>query len=326
MFKLTKLNFSQRETIISHLKEESKANNGYFLLIILSIIITTLGLVLNSPAVIIGGMIVSPLLYPIIAIGAAIVTGDNKLIKRSLILVVRSSAVTIAAAVLITLVSPLKEQTHEILTRTSPTLIDLIIALASGAAGAYAVTIRQRFAALMGVAVSAALVPPLAITGFGLSTTSYDLVFGSFLLYTANLIAVIVATIVVFYLLGFGPGRTIEKKTEATRDFAISLLVLIVVMVILSGFLLSTIFTVQRQNMIEGEIRTFLKVYSDTTLIELTEKDIPGEILIKATIQSPSQFTQKAVSLLDQRLEDRLDKKVNLQILIIPVTKLVEEK
>lgn len=320
-----KIEYSNRESIIKRIIQDSKDDKGYYFLLGVSVVITTLGLVLNSAAVIIGGMIISPLLYPIIAIGTAIITGNERMLFRVLTLVVKSTLLSVLVAVLVTIVSPSDEPTHEILTRTAPNLIDLLVALTSGAAGAYAVCVRERLVSLMGVAVAAAIVPPLAIVGYGIATVSWSLVGGAFLLYFANLIAVIVATVVVFYLLGFTPGRKTESKLVAKRDFVISAVLFLLVGTVLSYFLLDTIKQAQRMGAIEEEIRIFLKTYDNTTLISLEEYENVTGSVIRITLRSPSELTQRAVNILDDQIEGRIEEEVDLQILLIPVTKLVDD-
>lgn len=210
--KIGNLTYPERDDVLRRLSEQSQTDHGYYLMVVLSIIIATLGLILDSAAVIIGGMIVSPMLYPMIAIGAAIATGDANLLKHSLSVTLKSSAVAIVGAIVITFISPLDEPTREILSRTEPTLIDLIVALASGLAGAYAIIEKDRLISLMGVAVAAAIVPPLSVTGYAVATASPSLLLGGSLLFLTNLLAIIMATIVLFYLMGFRPGRTIEKR------------------------------------------------------------------------------------------------------------------
>jgi len=322
---LDRLDFQQREGVIKRLREESKDNAGFYLLIILSAIVTTFGLLLDSGAVIIGGMIIAPLLYPILAVGGGIVTGHRLLIKRAIFVSTKGILLAVLVSLLITLVSPLNEPTREMLVRTRPTLIDLIIALASGAAGAYAVAVRERLVALTGVVVAAALVPPISIAGFGLATMRYDLVSGAVLLFLANLIAVVVATAVVFYLLGFSPGRTNEKKTEAKRDFALSIVLFLSVFGLLTVFLVTSINDAGRSKAIEEEVRLFLKNYDSSTVVSIQEYPAVNSDVITLTIRSPSMFTQRAVNLLDRRIEDRLGEEVDLQIILIPATKLVDE-
>ncbi len=165
----------------------------------------------------------------------------------------------------------------------------------------------------------------MSIAGFGLATMRYDLVSGAVLLFLANLIAVVVATAVVFYLLGFSPGRTNEKKTEAKRDFALSIVLFLSVFGLLTVFLVTTINDAGRSKAIEEEVRLFLKNYDSSTVVSIQEYPAVNSDVITLTIRSPSMFTQRAVNLLDRRIEDRLGEEVDLQIILIPATKLVDE-
>lgn len=321
-----RLDYPQRIIVLERLKEGAKSNSGYYFLVALSAIVSMLGLLLNSSAVIIGGMIIAPLLYPIMAVGGGIVVGEQHLIRRSVWIALKGIAVAVVVAFIVALLSPISEPTAEILARTKPTLIDLVIALASGAAGAYAVAVRERLTAITGVVVAAALVPPISIVGYGLATASYGLVGGASLLFIANLIAVVVATVVVFYSLGFKPGRAQEKKVEAKRDFAVSMFFFIIIFGLLSVFLFSTISDARRIRTIEHGVSQFLLSYDDTTVVSIREeKTVLKTNLLTVTIQSPSLFTQRAVSLLDQQLEAQLKEPIDLQIILIPATKIVDE-
>ncbi len=323
--KSARLDFGTRERIISRISKESLTPEGYYFLLIISVIIITLGLFLNSPGVIIGGMIIAPMLNPIIAIGAAIITGDEKLLFKALRIVAISVGVAIAGSILVNWFLPIHNPTQEMLARTKPTIIDLIVALASGAAGAYAVTVRKGLVSMMGVAVAASIMPPLAVVGYGASALRFDIVGGAFLLFLANLIAIVVATVLVFYVLGFNPGRRADVKQVAKRDLLLTAGFFLVISVILGVFLVNTVKEANRMRIIEGELDLFLKPYDNTKVISLNEhKNVTGKVL-EITIQSPSTFTQRATSILDKRLEQRLNEDINLQLLVIPATKLVDE-
>ena len=125
-----------REDLIN----DAQPGQDYFVLIVLSSIIATLGLLLNSPAVVIGAMLVAPLMSPILGFSLGIVLGEVRLLRTSLESMFKGVMATIIVAILVGLISPLKEMTPEILARTQPTLLDLFIALASGMAGAYALS------------------------------------------------------------------------------------------------------------------------------------------------------------------------------------------
>ena len=142
----------------------------YWAEIILSAGIATLGLTLGSPAVIIGAMLISPLMGPIIGLGFALATFDSAEIRRTLVALAGGVVLAVLFCALVVLLSPLQNVTEEIAARTRPNLFDLLVALSSALAGAYAM-IRGREGAILGVAIATALMPPLAVVGFGLAAS-----------------------------------------------------------------------------------------------------------------------------------------------------------
>ena len=325
MRKITeKLPYNERETVLQRLRDESEVGHGYWLFLMTSVIITMFGLLLNSSPIVIGGMIVAPLLYPLIMTGASIITNREKILKQMIILVAKSTLVAVVVSVFVTLLSPVSEPTNEILVRTSPNLIDLVIALSAGLAGAYAVTVKQKYASLTGVAVAAALVPPLSIIGYGLAIGSMSIMIGALLLYATNLIAVVLSTIIIFYLLGFGPGRKLENQEHAKRNTMISAIAFMVIVSVLSFVLFNTVTDAQLDGAIESEVQTFLKTYDNTYVESIEKKSVDNRLIITVTVQSPSNFNQRAINLLDEELQSRLQRDVDLHFLQIPVTKLVD--
>ncbi|MGI8933981.1 MAG: DUF389 domain-containing protein, partial [Phormidesmis sp.] len=142
---------------------------NYYIMLFLSGMISALGLLAGSTAAIIGAMIVAPLMGPITGMAFAITMGNRRLLKRSGLSVATGAAMTVLTAYLICVVVGLNTLNPEILERTRPTLIDLAIGLAAGAAGAFATTRRDVASALSGVAIAVALVPPLSVIGIGLA-------------------------------------------------------------------------------------------------------------------------------------------------------------
>ena len=137
------------------------------MLIILASTIAYYGLLQSSAAVIIGAMLVAPLMSPMIAMAHAIVMGNLTMLRRAFLSTLAGVGVAIGIAALFTLLLPSIPPSREILSRTAPTLLDLCVALASGAAAAYALARKEVAAALPGVAIAAALVPPLCVVGYG---------------------------------------------------------------------------------------------------------------------------------------------------------------
>lgn len=185
---------------------------SYWLEVILAAGIATLGLVLNSPAVIIGAMLISPLMGTILANGLGLATGDIVLWLRAAFNLLLSCVVAIAFAMILVWLVPFKEMTAEIMARTQPTLLDLIVALFSGGVGSVATCkqVKGVAASLPGVAIAVALMPPLCVVGYGIgtyvslnSTQGLMVAKGGALLFTTNLVAIIFTAMIVFFFVQF---------------------------------------------------------------------------------------------------------------------------
>jgi uncharacterized hydrophobic protein (TIGR00271 family) len=180
---------------------------SYWLEIVFSAGIATLGLVLNSPAVVIGAMLISPLMGPIMATGLGLAAGDLYLALKAIFKLVLSIVVAVGLAALIVWVLPFHSATGEILSRTNPTLLDLGIALLSGLAGSVAVNRAggggDGVTTLPGVAIAVALMPPLCAMGFGMGAGwRGEIVNGAGLLFLTNLVAIVASAFVVFLMVG----------------------------------------------------------------------------------------------------------------------------
>lgn len=178
---------------------------SYWLQLLLSIGIATLGLVLNSTGVVIGAMLISPLMTPIVGLGMGLTTGSPFLTLRSAVRVGLSVAVVIGVAAGLTRLLPFHEITSEIAGRTAPTLIDLAIASFCALAAGFTTVSRasDTVAAAAGTAIGIALVPPLCVSGFGFGVASAKVAGGAALLFTANLCAIVLFTVLVFYCVGY---------------------------------------------------------------------------------------------------------------------------
>lgn len=193
------------QAVFDAVSRESGWSAHFAVMTMLSAGIAVLGLLLSSPAVVIGAMLISPLMGPIIALGFGIATFDWREIRHSLGPTVAGVVLAVAFCALIVLASPLQTVTSEISSRTRPNLFDLLVALFSGLAGTYAV-IRGRQGAIVGVAIATALMPPLAVMGFGLATADWSVLAGSGLLFFTNLMTISAAAAVLARLYGFAPN------------------------------------------------------------------------------------------------------------------------
>jgi uncharacterized hydrophobic protein (TIGR00271 family) len=193
------------ETVVAMLDNNARRAPGYWLQLFLATGIATLGLALNSTAVVIGGMLVSPLMGPIVELGMGFAVGSSLLVIRAFLRVLLSAAGVISAASLMTVALPFHELTTEIAARTSPTLLDLLVAVFCALAAAYT-TVRQTAdttAAAAGTAIGIALVPPLCVVGYGLGTSSRTIATGAGLLFTANFSAILLFAVLSFLALGY---------------------------------------------------------------------------------------------------------------------------
>jgi uncharacterized hydrophobic protein (TIGR00271 family) len=234
---LPKVGRQDRVSIYRGMQRNARADIDFYVLIILSAGIAYLGLLLNSSAVIIGAMLIAPLMSPILSMAHGIVMGNGRMTKSAGNSTLNGVIMAISVAFFLSLSlfalgAPL-DPTDEILSRTSPNILDLLVALLSGAAAAYAVSRSQLAAALPGVAIAAALVPPLCVIGYGLGTGQFDIAVGSSLLFITNLAAIVVAAAAIFLLLGFRPPLRLERGQQARRGLNLALALLLIVAIIL---------------------------------------------------------------------------------------------
>ena len=201
----------------------------YFVMLVLACLIALLGLLLNSPAVIIGAMLISPLMGPILACGLSLTVADWQVGKKA----ARNVALSVAEAILITVVatrlSPLRELTPEILARTNPNLMDLLIAFFSGLAGTLALSSRKTAMTILpGVAIATAVLPPLVTVGYGIGTLQWSVARGALMLFFTNFAAIVLSAGLVFLLIGVRPRAFTERQNFISRH-RISIAVLILV-------------------------------------------------------------------------------------------------
>jgi uncharacterized hydrophobic protein (TIGR00271 family) len=219
------------QAVVKDILAEVEITPGYFLALNVANLIALCGLLLGSSPVIIGAMLISPLMGPILSFGFAFVTADDVIWRRALRKLVLSVALSILVAFLATLLSPLKEVTGEILARTRPNLYDLIIAFLAGIVGAGALCTKKRYLTVVpGVAIATAVIPPLSVSGFGAGTLDVQIFLGGFLLFFTNFVAIVLSTCAVFYFYGFRRRMGTEVElSQMKKRFAFLLAVLAVI-------------------------------------------------------------------------------------------------
>ena len=202
----------------------------FVLMMAMSVIVAIMGLSANSPALVIGAMLIAPLMTPVLGIAASIAMALGDAIARATATVVCATIGAIFVSWLIAGVLPGDLLTGEVLARTAPDVRDLVVALAAGVAGSYATARPDVSSSLPGVAIAVALVPPLAVVGITLRAGQWALAQGALLLYGTNLAAIVTVSTVVFVVAGFVPGRRLASM--APRVVAGGLIGLAVVVVL----------------------------------------------------------------------------------------------
>ena len=171
--------------------------------LIFAIFIASLGLNVNSTAVIIGAMLISPLMGPIIGMGLSVGIDDFDLLKRSVRNYLLATVISVITATIYFTLSPLSEAQSELLARTSPTLYDVLIAIFGGAAGILALSTKDKGNVIPGVAIATALMPPLCTAGYGLAVGEISFFFGAFYLYFINTVFIALSTFIGVRMLRF---------------------------------------------------------------------------------------------------------------------------
>jgi uncharacterized hydrophobic protein (TIGR00271 family) len=190
-------------TVISGIENGVSFRGTNLWILIFAILVASLGLNVNSTAVIIGAMLISPLMGPIMGIGLSIGINDPRLLRRAVSNYLVATIVALATSTLFFLVSPLNDAHSEILARTSPNIYDVLIALFGGFAGIIATSTRQKGNVIPGVAIATALMPPLCTAGYGLATMRMNYFVGAFYLYIINTVFIGLATLLIVRLLHF---------------------------------------------------------------------------------------------------------------------------
>jgi uncharacterized hydrophobic protein (TIGR00271 family) len=201
--------------LFTALREDSKINGLYLVLMVLSTMLATAGLYLDSASVIIGAMLLDPLMAPIVSLAMGLLRGEETMIKNSLVKILVVIVIALSASSLIALIFPFKPVTGEMQARLNPSLLDLAVVIISGVAAAYSKSYKEIIQSLAGVAIAVALVPPLAVAGTGIGWGDFHFFGQAFLLFSTNLVGIIVAATFTFRILGFSPAIRSKRNLVA---------------------------------------------------------------------------------------------------------------
>jgi uncharacterized hydrophobic protein (TIGR00271 family) len=286
-----------RAIVRESVAESSVFDGPYAMMNMLATIVASYGLLSNSPAVVIGAMIIAMLLGPISGVGMALVDGDNSLLRKALLSLFGGLLVVAGTAFCIGLIHREIPATEEMMARTAPTLMDLMIALGGGAAGAFAVSSQRLSVAFVGVAIATALVPPLATCSMFLARGEFGLAGGAFLLTFTNIVAIQFASSVVFLASGYNKiAKSGALHSEALLRNGVSIVTIIALGALLTLHLRNAVGTEVYENTIQHELQKELLKYPGSYLASVRTTDGPNISVVRAIIRGPNVFTPEQVA------------------------------
>lgn len=307
---LPELTFDQAHDLRATVRYEGRLSRGYVLMCALSAGIATLGLLQSSTAVVIGAMLISPLMSPIAALGFGFASLDGKRIKEAVRVVAVGAAIGILTGVLLTWISPIRNATPEILARTQPTLLDLAIALLSGIAGGYATVIGKGGTAI-GVAIATALMPPLAVLGYGIGVLQIRFALGALLLFLTNLAAITLAFALVARI--SGAARPIGHVEWTPRYTA----VLIGVFLLLATPLSMTLMKLKHEASIRSAARSAIIAACGGAPASLAQIDVQapmfGDASVTALVIAPN-YTANAANVAEAKMQEIFGEKISVNL------------
>nr|WP_315035731.1 DUF389 domain-containing protein [uncultured Chryseobacterium sp.] len=236
-FRFINLHFGEedKQRVLENVTENISFRGSNLWILACAIVIASVGLNVNSTAVIIGAMLISPLMGPIVGAGFALGTYNFQLLKRSMKNLLIATLVSLLVSFIYFSLSPFKETQSELLSRTSPNIYDVLIAFFGGLVGVIAITRVKQGNPVPGVAIATALMPPLCTAGYSLSVGNWSYFIGAFYLYTINCFFICIATFLIIKYLKYEPIKLVERKYE--RQIRYGITALIIIMIVPSSYL-----------------------------------------------------------------------------------------
>ncbi|MBV1691349.1 DUF389 domain-containing protein [Novosphingobium sp. G106] len=294
-------------TVIEKIVGESGWTPRYLFMTVMSAGIAVLGLLLSSPAVVIGAMLISPLMSPILGLGFSLALFDFAEMRRAVVAIAAGSLCAVLFTAFIVAVSPLQAPTPEIIARTRPNLFDLAVALFAALAGTFAI-IRGRGETVVGVAIATALMPPLAVVGYGIATGNLAVLAGALALFVTNFVTIALSATVMARFYGFGHSLSSQQSWTQT----ILLVLVFVAMAIPLGLSLKQIAI---EAVTTTQVRSYLSDrFGPRARVTQLDLDFDTEPLsVRAVVITPRGRMQLTPAL-QADLQKRLGRMVRLQL------------
>lgn len=299
------------------LLKDAQLTLNFLVLLTGSCLIATFGLIINSAAVIIGAMIIAPLMQPLRGFAFATIEGDRELLRLSTVSIIVGTLVGVLMAWLAGTLMGIPEFGTEVLARTQPTLIDLVIALVAGAISSYAKVRPEIGDALPGTAIAVALMPPLCVVGLTLSQGQWVYSGGAFLLYCTNLLGITLACTLVYVLVGYTQR---DNQFSRTLSWSVSAILMVILIIPLSISSLELI----RKSRLDYSMRTILSnnpllVRQDVELLETRIDWQTSEI--ELVVRAVELITPEEVALVEQAVATELGQPFSVSFNVTQSTK-----
>ncbi|GAB4256720.1 MAG: hypothetical protein Kow0065_05640 [Methylomicrobium sp.] len=286
------------------LRDNTRLSKPYINLMILSSILATFGLFLNSSPVVVGAMVLAPLMGPIVSLSMGILRNDTKLFRDGMTVFAIGVALGLIVSIVTAFLIPYEQLTTEIRARAQPSLLDLGVAIISGSAAAYTHAKAALFRTLPGVAIAVALVPPLCSMGIGIAWADWDIISGTGLLFLTNFAGIALAGAVTFLVLGY------STMLRVNRGLGLSLLLISLVSVPLYHSFVNTAIHSRIVNIVNGKIykvnEKMIEV-DDVVVVAVGDK-----VRLAAQLHSSDPLASEDVAALRDYISDQIDRPVLL--------------
>lgn len=318
----------QRAAVLLQVASFSEPNFDFYLLVVLSCSIATFGLVTDSAAVIIGAMLVAPLMSPILGISLASVAGEERMFRNAATALIQGAFLAVLLSALLGWLSheapfgALIELPGEIQSRTHPTPFDLGVALAGGAVAAYALARPNVSAAVAGVAIATALMPPLCTVGIGLALQDPSVSLGALLLFLTNLAAISLAGVTVFALLGFRPGHLEDTWRGMPRSVLVAAALVALITVPLVWVTLQFVQQAQLERQVRNAVGLYAAELFEAEVVDLNLAISGDTLALLVIVRTQKQPNYQQVVALQSAIAEHLQRPVALRLEVVPTTRL----
>ena len=302
--------------VIADVTAGSEPRLAFYVMLLTATLIACIGLIADSTAVVIGAMLVSPLMSPIFGIALGILRSDGQLLGRALRAEIVGVVLAVSVACLFGMLPLEFAVTQEMVSRTQPNLLDLLVAVLAGLAGAYAMVDERISPALPGVAIATAIVPPLANTGLCLAIGAYAWALGSMLLFVANFVSILVVGSIIFALAGMGPRVRWRPFSSAHRRFGIAFAGFLLITAVLTNALIR----ITQERKLVQRIRIALDnefgKRHGVTVEEFLHRKVHDRLSLLVTVRSPRLIKPQQVAELEDDIARSLElpEKVDLVV------------